>query len=104
MARIALDRCLQAIEAEASEIPTEWRQWRVEIELARGNWDAANSTAKYVPGSLFAISFLFTLAALQRCPAVTVKLARCAYAPWSRALPLWATPSGIATRSICASV
>ena len=46
MARIALDRCLQAIEAEASEIPTEWRQWRVEIELARGNWDPANSTAK----------------------------------------------------------
>ena len=49
MARIALERCLHAIEAEGSEIPTEWRQWRVELELARGNWDAANSAAKCVP-------------------------------------------------------
>jgi hypothetical protein len=48
MARIALDRCLLAVEAEGSEIPTEWRQWRVELELARGNWDGANSAAKCV--------------------------------------------------------
>ncbi|KAH9074925.1 hypothetical protein EDB83DRAFT_2515802 [Lactarius deliciosus] len=45
MARIALERCLQAVEAEGSEIPTEWRQWRVELELARGNWEGANSAA-----------------------------------------------------------
>lgn len=45
MARIALDRCLQVVEAEGSETPTEWRQWRVELELARGNWDGANSAA-----------------------------------------------------------
>ncbi|KAH9057438.1 hypothetical protein EDB87DRAFT_1751756 [Lactarius vividus] len=45
MARIALERCLQAVEAEGSEIPTEWRQWRVELELARGNWESANSAA-----------------------------------------------------------
>ncbi|KAH9991103.1 hypothetical protein BJV77DRAFT_553430 [Russula vinacea] len=44
MARIALDRCLRAVEAEGSEIPIEWRIWRVEIELARGNWDGANSS------------------------------------------------------------
>jgi DnaJ family protein C protein 7 len=49
MARVALDRCLRAVEAEGSEIPTEWRLWRVEIELARGNWDGANAAAKYVP-------------------------------------------------------
>ena len=48
MARVALERCLQAIEADASEIPTEWRLWRVEIELARGNWDGANGAAKCV--------------------------------------------------------
>ena len=48
MARIALERCLQVVEAEGSETPTEWRQWRVEIELARGNWDGANSAAKCV--------------------------------------------------------
>ncbi|KAI0290620.1 hypothetical protein BC826DRAFT_1026366 [Russula brevipes] len=45
MARVALDRCLLVVEAEGSEIPTEWRLWRVEIELARGNWDGANSAA-----------------------------------------------------------
>ena len=48
MARIALDRCLRVVEAEGSEIPIEWRVWRVEIELARGNWDGANGAAKYV--------------------------------------------------------
>jgi len=48
MARIALDRCLRVVEAEGTEIPIEWRVWRVEIELARGNWDGANSAAKYV--------------------------------------------------------
>jgi DnaJ homolog subfamily C member 7 len=48
MARIALDRCMRVVEAEGSEIPIEWRVWRVEIELARGNWDGANNAAKYV--------------------------------------------------------
>lgn len=46
MARIALDRCYQAVEGEDGDIPTEWRCWRVEIELAKGNWDAANLSAK----------------------------------------------------------
>jgi DnaJ homolog subfamily C member 7 len=53
MARVALDRCLLAIEAEGSELPTEWRLWQVEIELARGNWDGANSAAKCVSPLLF---------------------------------------------------
>lgn len=48
LARLALDKCLQGIEAEGAEVPTEWRVSRVELELARGNWDAANSSAKYV--------------------------------------------------------
>jgi DnaJ family protein C protein 7 len=56
MARLALDKCLQGIEGEGGEIPTEWRLWRVELELARGNWEAANIAAKF--GSLD-ISFLF---------------------------------------------
>jgi DnaJ family protein C protein 7 len=58
MARIVLNRYLQVVEAEGSEIPivTEWQVWRVEIELARGNWDGANSTAKYVSPCL---SFFF---------------------------------------------
>jgi hypothetical protein len=58
MARVALDRCLRVVEAEGSEIPIEWRVWRVEIELARGNWDGANSAAKYVFFSRFPFSFL----------------------------------------------
>lgn len=48
MARIALERCLRVVEAEGSELPIEWRIWRVEIELARGNWDGANGAAKCV--------------------------------------------------------
>jgi len=48
MARVALERCLRGVEAEGSEIPVEWRVWRVEIELARANWDGANSAVKYV--------------------------------------------------------
>lgn len=46
MARLALDKCLQSIEGEGGEVPTQWRLWRIELELARGNWDAANITAK----------------------------------------------------------
>ncbi|KAG2042760.1 hypothetical protein BDR03DRAFT_990382 [Suillus americanus] len=45
MARLALDKCLQSIEAEGGEIPIQWRLWRVELELSRGNWDAANTAA-----------------------------------------------------------
>ena len=46
MARLAIDKCLQSIEAEGDEIPTEWRLWRVELELARANWETANIAAK----------------------------------------------------------
>jgi DnaJ family protein C protein 7 len=46
LARLALDQCLKAIEGEGGEIPTEWRIWRIELELARGNWDGANTSAK----------------------------------------------------------
>lgn len=49
MARLALDKCLQGIEGEGGEIPTEWRLWRVELELTRGNWEAANIAAKCAP-------------------------------------------------------
>lgn len=48
MARLALDKCLQSIEGEGGDVPTEWRIWRVELELSRGSWDAANTAAKYV--------------------------------------------------------
>jgi len=63
MARIALERCIKAVEAEGSEIPTEWRQWRVELELARGNWEGANNAAKCVLSYpfFFCIPFFFLL-------------------------------------------
>ncbi|KAF8638763.1 hypothetical protein AX17_001979 [Amanita inopinata Kibby_2008] len=45
LARLALDKCLQAIEGEGGEIPTEWRLWRVELELCRQNWELASNAA-----------------------------------------------------------
>lgn len=48
MARLALDRCLSGIEGEGGEVPAEWRLWRIELELARSNWEAANIAAKCV--------------------------------------------------------
>lgn len=45
MARLALDKCTQAVDAESGECPAEWRVWKVELELVRGNWDAANIAA-----------------------------------------------------------
>ena len=46
LARLALDKCLQAIEGEGGDVPPEWRHWRIEMELSKGNWDAANVAAK----------------------------------------------------------
>jgi len=46
LARLALDQCFKGIEGEGGEIPTEWRIWRIELELARGNWERANTSAK----------------------------------------------------------
>lgn len=48
MARIALDKCCQAIDSEGGDVPIQWRLRRVELELARGSWDAAGSAAKWV--------------------------------------------------------
>ena len=46
LARLALDQCLQGIEGEGGDVPIEWRIWRIELEIARGNWEAANTSAK----------------------------------------------------------
>lgn len=48
VARLALDKCFQSIDGEAGDVPSEWRCWQIEIELARGDFDAANVTAQYV--------------------------------------------------------
>jgi len=45
LAGSALDRCLQGIWGEGGEIPVKWRLWRTELELARGDWDRANTSA-----------------------------------------------------------
>ncbi|KAI0089223.1 hypothetical protein BDY19DRAFT_944755 [Irpex rosettiformis] len=44
-ARLALDKCVQGIEAEGGDIPLQWRLWRIDLELARANWDAASIAA-----------------------------------------------------------
>lgn len=54
--RLALDKCLQSIEGEGSEVPTEWRLWKVEMELAKGNWDGANNAAKYAVSNIICAS------------------------------------------------
>ena len=46
LARLCLDKCQQAIDGEGADIPDEWRIWRVELELSRGNWDAVNIAKK----------------------------------------------------------
>ncbi|TBU30990.1 protein prenylyltransferase [Dichomitus squalens] len=45
MARLALDKCIQVIEGEGGDVPLQWRLWRVEIEIAKKNWDAASMAA-----------------------------------------------------------
>ena len=46
MARLALEKCIQTMDAEGGDIPIQWRLWRVELELARGSWDNASMSAK----------------------------------------------------------
>ncbi|TFY57597.1 hypothetical protein EVJ58_g6922 [Rhodofomes roseus] len=45
MARLALGKCVQTMEAEGGDIPIQWRLSRIQLELARGNWDAAGIAA-----------------------------------------------------------
>lgn len=45
MARLALDKCKQAIDGEGTEAPSEWRCWRIELEITKKNWDEANVAA-----------------------------------------------------------
>ncbi|TFK20257.1 DnaJ domain-containing protein [Coprinopsis marcescibilis] len=60
MARLSLDKCLQVIDAEGGQVPDEWRVWRVELELARANWDsagiAANDALRLAPNSSDALA------------------------------------------------
>ncbi|KAF8800864.1 TPR-like protein [Phlegmacium glaucopus] len=43
---LALGKCLSAIECEGTDIPVDWTRRRVELELTRGDWEAANTVAK----------------------------------------------------------
>lgn len=45
-ARWALEKAMQACEGD---YPVEWRVWKVEIDIAKKNWDDATSSAAYVP-------------------------------------------------------
>ncbi|KIP06165.1 hypothetical protein PHLGIDRAFT_73132 [Phlebiopsis gigantea 11061_1 CR5-6] len=45
MARLALEKCMQSMDAEGGDIPLQWRLWRVELEIARGQWDSASMSA-----------------------------------------------------------
>lgn len=45
-ARIALDRCFRAIEGGDADAPSEWLSWRLQLEIARGQWDSASIAAR----------------------------------------------------------
>ncbi|KAH9931611.1 protein prenylyltransferase [Epithele typhae] len=45
MSRLALDKCIQVIDGEGGDVPLQWRLWRVELEIAKKNWDAAGTAA-----------------------------------------------------------
>jgi len=46
VARIALDQCFRSSEGGEADAPSEWRCWRIQMEIARGNWDNASEAAK----------------------------------------------------------
>lgn len=46
--RLGLDKCLQGIEGEGAEVPIEWRLWKVEMELGKGNSEGALNASKWV--------------------------------------------------------
>ena len=71
LARLCLDKCLHAIEGEGGDIPDEWRIWRVELELCRGNWESANNAAKYV---FFFPSLLISTHGLYLIPSDALRL------------------------------
>jgi len=96
MARLALDKCLQGIEGEGGEIPTEWRLWRVELELTRGNFEAANIAAKSVGPVLWHGILTYSIC-LQRCHASGAQLARGTGTARPCALPDCQTASGTST-------
>ena len=45
MARLSLEKCTQVVDAEGGVIPGEWRMWKVDLDLARGNLEAAGLAA-----------------------------------------------------------
>ncbi|KAF8801552.1 TPR-like protein [Phlegmacium glaucopus] len=46
LALLALDESLSTIESEGADIIADWTRRRVELELTRGDWEAANTAAK----------------------------------------------------------
>lgn len=59
MARLALEKCMQTMDAEGGDIPIQWRLWRVELEIARGQWDAASLSAKCVVAFSSFLKFIY---------------------------------------------
>jgi DnaJ family protein C protein 7 len=46
LSQYSLNKCLDTIEGKGGEVPLEWRYWQVELELIRGNWEAADKATK----------------------------------------------------------
>jgi DnaJ homolog subfamily C member 7 len=43
--------CLVSLEAEGAEVPFQWRVWRIEAEIKRGNWEKADTESRCVAHS-----------------------------------------------------
>lgn len=43
VARLALYQCLRTIDGEDGDAPEEWRRWRIELDLVRGNLDVPST-------------------------------------------------------------
>ena len=97
-ARLALDKCLQAIEGEGGELPTEWRIWRVELELCRKSWEAAQNAAKYAFKLHLILPKIFYF--FQRSSPIKSKFSRRVDIAW--ACPIFGreTTTGVATQSV----
>lgn len=55
MADSAYNDCCAILENVEGKIPVAWHCWKIELEIAKGNWDTADEAASYVPCVLVAL-------------------------------------------------
>jgi DnaJ family protein C protein 7 len=56
-----VDECIHSIEAKGAEVPYQWRVWRIEAEIKRGNWEGADTESRCVDHSHHPLPILIDL-------------------------------------------